>query len=146
MLHYCLFYTSSFTMVISLLKYLIIVHDDKLRHHKERITTIFFWVNILHPIFQIAIQLLLVPEFYADYGGWTTINKCLGKTNYNRTTFYSMCEFNVAPEHNFIKYTLYLLRSAICKTQVILFYMIGFNLPDAFFYCSIFRHMKRYAR
>ena len=141
--HYGLYYTSGHTMIIALLKYLIIVHDDKFRHRKETIKTIFFWVNLLYPIFQIAIQLLLVPDFYAEYGGWDTINTCLGKKNYTRTTFYSLCEFDVAPEQNLLEYSLILLRSTICKSQVVLLYMITFNLPDAFFYCSIFRHMKR---
>ena len=69
-IHYTLLYNGGHSMIISMMKYLIIVHDSKFRFHKENLQRAFCYINILHPVLFIAVHLILVPDFYVIYGGF----------------------------------------------------------------------------
>lgn len=84
-IHYTLLYNGGHSLIISTMKYIIIVHDSKFRTHKEKVKTIFFYLNILHPVVFISIHLLLVPDFYVVYGGIASANRCLGHSNLSKT-------------------------------------------------------------
>ena len=142
-IHYTILYNGGHSMTVSMLKYFVIVHHDKFRHHKEKLKQIFFWINILHPILFIILHLLLVPHFYKIYTGFSSINKCLGKTKDNNSKWWSLCALTVPSESIATSYPMYILKSSTCKVQVVLIYIIMYNVFDMFFYCRIFSHMRR---
>ena len=141
--HFTLLYNGGHSMIISLIKYCIIVHDDQFRHLKDELKRAFFWINIFLPFIQVALQVLLVPDFYLVYGGWEPINKCLGDVKYSKSTWWVMCDFDAPPKVYSLQYIAYVIRKCVCKSQVIFIYMIGFNILDMFFYCRIFATMRR---
>ena len=142
-IHYTLLYNGGHSMIISMMKYLIIVHDSKFRMYKEHLKTAFFWINILHPILFIAVHLILVPDFYVVYGGFASINRCLGKSNYNKTKWWSLCDFSVPIENTTTSNAIAFMKEYICKGQVIFIYVIAYNLMDILFYCKTFSYMRR---
>ena len=142
-IHYTLLYNGGHSMIISMMKYLIIVHDSKFRFHKENLQTAFFYINILHPVLFIAVHLILVPDFYVVYGGFASINRCLGKSNLNKTKWWSLCDFSAPIENTATSNAIAFIKEYICKGQVILIYVIAYNLMDIFFYCKTFAYMRR---
>ena len=141
--HYWFLYITQHSMIISMLKYFIIVQDKKLRLYKDQIKTTFLWINILHPILQISLQLSLNPGFFLEYGGYKYINRCLGQHGLYKTTFLSMCDSAEPLENSFIDNMAYILKLGVCKVQVLLLYIIAFNFLDMIFYCRIFTYMRR---
>lgn len=142
-IHYKMLYNGGYSTVISILKYLIIVHDTRFREHKDFLKTAFVWIAILHPLFGIALHLILVPDFYIVYGGIASINNCLGKSNYNKTKWWSVCEFGDPLEINENLIVLTFVKEIICKAQVIFVYLIASNVMDILFYCQTFAYMRR---
>ena len=143
-LHYGLLYILTHSMVIAALKYSIIVHTDVRKiSSKERLKETFFWINLLHPIFSMVLFLLLTPDFYVQYGGFTTINVCLGNPNMNKTTFLDLCEFTAPSNKYTFYYLVYICKRIICIAQALSVYFIGFNFFDMLFYCRTFSYMRR---
>ena len=144
-IHYSLLFNGGQSAVVSIMKYLILVHDDKFVHRKEELKTAFFWINILHPIFYIILHIILVPDFYVVYGGFSSVNTCLGKTkmDYEKTKWWQLCNFDDELENQSTSYTVFVLKSLVCKTQVILIYVVQYNFLEIFFYTRIFSKMKR---
>ena len=141
--HYTMLYLSGHSMVISMMKYFIIVYDENVRNLKDRLKIGFFWLNIFHPILNIVLQTTLNPDYIFQYDGYPRINKCLGNLNLTKITWYSMCEFNKPLEKTSVEYAIYIFKWSICTGQVVLMLSITLNLFDMFFYHRIFSYMKR---
>ena len=140
-IHYSMLFNGGQSAVVSIMKYFILVHDEKFMHRKEEVKTTFFWINILHPVFYIIMHIILVPDFYIIYGGISSVNTCLGTTrlDYNKTRWWQLCDFDT----DNVSYALFVLKSLACKTQVISIYIIQYNFLEIFFYNRIFSKMKR---
>ena len=143
-LHYGLRYTIAHSMVISMLKYFVIVRPEAITVRlKEKLKAIFFWINLLHPIVDISIHLVLTPDFYVQYGGFATANKCLGNPNLTKKNVFQMCSFIAPTDKYSLANFLYVLKRTICIGQAIYMYIVAFNIFDIIFYTTIFQHMKR---
>lgn len=54
MVYYGVLYLTGHSLIVAIMKYVIIVHWQKVRDFgKSRIKELFFWLNFLHPIFMI---------------------------------------------------------------------------------------------
>ena len=143
MLQYSAYYLMGHSMIISMLKYVIVVYDEKIRQVKDEVKRIFFWINIFHPALQIALQIGLNYDYFYESDVFLVINHCLRKSNLTKTTWYSMCEFAKPVQYSSTGYVLYIFRRTICTTQVVLLWTIAFNVFEIFFYCRIFSYMRR---
>ena len=150
--HYGVLYMSSHTLVIAILKYILIVWWQKsLEIGKEKIKSLFFWINFLHPIFTILLEVLIRPDFFVVYDGYAYSDRCLGdpKNNLNGngnrtlTKLHNICKIETPAETNYINYILHLMKVSSCWTQVVFFYMTLWNLLEAVIYCLIFKFMRR---
>ena len=57
-------YTIGHSMIVSILKYILIVHWKKSRDFgKENVKKVFFWINIFYSFFMIIIHLIIEPDF-----------------------------------------------------------------------------------
>ena len=142
-LYYSMLYLSGHSMSISMMKYVIIVYEEKFRHKKDEIKRMFFWINIVHPFVQVVIKMVLNPYYFHEFEGHFIINDCLRKSNVTKTTFYSMCDFAKPMQSSFFEYFVYIFKQTICTIQVVLLISIAFNFFDMFFYSKIFSHMRR---
>ena len=138
---YTKLYITGHSMMISMLKYVIIVFDEKIRNKKEEIKNRFFWINIFCPVVQIAIQMVLSLSFYPNLDrvdGFLVINKCLVHSNP-----FSTCDFAKPMQNSSTEYVIYVIRRTICTGQIVLLFGIALNVLDMFFYCRIFSYMRR---
>ena len=146
-------YTAGHSMIISLLKYIVIVHWKGVRRFgQEKVKQLFFWINLVYPCVMIAIQLLIRPDFFMIYDGFKRTDQCLGDPNNNwgpnsnrtQIKMHTICEILVEPPHDhYFAYTIYVLRICICWTQVVFIYSVIWNLPEILVYNRIFAFMRR---
>ena len=147
-------YISGHSLMISILKYTLIVHWEKVEDYgKEKVKTIFFWMNILHPIIMMTIHLILRPDHYVVWDAFSQVDRCLGdpKNNWgqgngNRSQMklHSLCiAIPEPPLDNYFEYAMYLLRSSVCWIQIIVHYLILWNIIELFVYGKTFWFMRR---
>ena len=143
------FYMSAHSLIVAVLKYIIIIHWKKFG--KYTLKELFFFLNFLHPIFTITIQLIIRPDFFWAWDGYAQIDRCLGDpknnwgpgNNKSQTKLHNICDIAEPPEEDYFDYTVYTSRWGTCWIQVICLYLITFNLFDILIYCRIFIFMKR---
>ena len=136
-------YLSRYSALIAILKYIIIVHDEKTRHFgREKILQIFFWINLLHPTIEIALQLIVRPDFLWAYGGLQQINNCLGNPG-NPIRLHTLCDFTEPLQKYSFEYMFYILKYVICWLHVVIIYVFIWNLVDVLLYCKIFAYARR---
>ena len=141
--YYLLLYIVGHSMIIALMKYVVIVCDEKIRNFgRERVKEIFFWIDFLHPSIQIAALLIARIDFVSVYGGFTTVNKCLGEAK-NTTTLLSLCNSIESIQDHDFEYTLYIFKKTICLLHTIVGYCVTWNILDVFFYWLIFSYACR---
>ena len=150
--HYSGLYISAHTLMIAVLKYILIVQWKRAyQMGKEKIIRFFFWLNFLHPILTILLEVLIRPDFFVAYDGYAYSDRCLGdpKNNLNGngnrtlTKLHNICKIETPAETNYINYILHLMKVSSCWTQVVFFYMTLWNLLEAVIYCLIFKFMRR---
>ena len=84
MVHYANLYHIGHSLIVSILKYIIIVKWEKLTNFKEKkLKEVFFWLNFLHPIIGLAFHFLVRSDFIYAYTGSTPSNRCLGEADYD---------------------------------------------------------------
>ena len=150
--HYGNLYTLGHSLIVSVLKYAIINHSMRTRNFgKEKLIEIFFWINFLHPLFTILLQLIIRPDFFVAYDAMSQIDRCLGDpknmwelgTNKSFTKLHNLCEFVPPPDKNQIEYFIYVCRTFFCWFHVVFQYLIVWNIFEMVFYFQIFRFMNR---
>ena len=129
-IHFAMLYNVGHSMIISLMKYFVIVHDETTRPYKEKILNFFFWFNILHPSISIILHVVVIPEFYVVYGGLEQINTCLGNPEVNKTNLFSVCDIIEPPTDDTLANSIYIIRWLVCNLQAIVTYIVAFNLFD----------------
>jgi hypothetical protein len=147
------FYTGAHSMIVSLLKYILIVHWKRSRDFgKDKVKTSFFWINIFFAGVMICIHLFIRPDLFVISNGYARIDRCLGDPNNNWSTnstrnkmfMNTVCETLVAPSHDdYFAYAIYILRNCICYPQVVFEYIMMFNVLEIVVYCRIFAFMRR---
>ena len=149
--YYLNLYTMGHSLVLSILKYIIIVHSDKtLKYGKDKIIEIFFWLNFLHPSLMIIFQLIIRPNFFWAHDGMAQIDRCLGDPKHNWESgsnkslnkIHNLCYFQEPNNDNYLEYIIYICRTLGCGLSVVVFYFVLWNIFELFFYCKIFRFMR----
>ena len=149
---YGLLYMVGHTLIVSTMKYVLIVLWEKVRlFGKDKVVHMFVWINFLHPIVTILLWLSVRPDFFWAYDGISQFDRCLGdpKNNYgpnsNRSLakLHNLCDFVEPQQGNYREYIGYFYRMTICGFNVGSFYLIVWNIFEIIFYCLIFRFMHR---
>lgn len=152
-MHYGNLYTVGHSMIVSLLKFTLIVYWKKARDFgNAKIKEIFFWLNWSTPLISMLIYVMLKPDFYWIYDGYSRIDRCLGDPNgnwskdSNRTQIkaHTICTlFEAPPDDEPIAYTLYIIRSTICWMHIGSLYLSLWNFFEILSYCRIFAFMRK---
>ena len=152
---YGVLYIYGHSLIVSIMKYVIIVHWEMSRDiGRDKICGIFFLVNFLHPLITITLWLIIRPDFFWDYDMGKQIDMCLGDpknnwephSNKSLTKLHNLCDFTVSSPEHFLEHTLYIFRTLMCGVNVGLYYLVLWNFFEILFYCVIFRFMHRYNR
>jgi hypothetical protein len=140
-------------MIVSLLKYILIVHWKRSRDFgKDKVKTTFFWINIFYAGVMICIHLFIRPDFFWIYARFARVDRCLGDPNSNwgtnstRTQYKlnTICEMLVKPpDDDYFAYTIYIIRSFVCYPQVVFEYFVTWNVLEMVVYCRLFAIMRR---
>ena len=144
--YYCFYSIVTHSLIISLMKYLYIVHHVKLSKLNEE--TLQFWflvINIMHPLF------LTISNIVAsDWGSNTSLNTCFAQVEENPDSHETLEEPTKKPFLCILwnSYTedldaSYVLRRCLCFVRSVVNVIINSNILEGFFYFSIFRKMKR---
>ena len=142
--HYCIV---AYSLLISILKYILIVHHAKtFEWGKDIIQKCFFFANLLHPFF-----LAIVHVITSDWESYSSINSCFGQTGdilkeYN-TSSSNIRKFLVCPSKKSKEdsngYAYYVTEQFVCILVSIVNLIFNSNLLEGFFYYKIFKKMKR---
>ena len=139
------------SLLIAVMKYMFIVHHEKMMRLGERnAQKMFMCVNLIVPLVLTTIT-GVTKHFYA----LSTLTSCFGmreeideiRTKYNtwdkNIERYFLCNLNTTEKDILDAYTLYVIKQCLCAFKSIVVLLINTNIPEAFFYYKIFRKMKR---
>ena len=144
--YYCFYSIVTHSMVISVIKYLYIVHFQKVcKWNETRLLYCFFFINILHPLF-----LTIANVAASDWGSNTSLNSCFGTMEEEPGKYNSsvdaiekpfLCVFqNSNSEDVDASYTF---KRWLCYIRTIVNILINSNVIEGYFYFKIFRKMRR---
>lgn len=152
-IYYGILYITTHSLVVSVMKYFIIVRWQEVSNFgREKVIDFFFWVNLLHPAFTIALHLIIRPDFFWAFDGFANINRCLGEENqemmknnsrHKILTFDFCDDFIETHSESYVWYLINLARTTICGAQIIVLYLSAWNILEIFIYCLIFQFLKR---
>ena len=143
---------SGHTFIIAVMKYVMIVHHEKVRSiGKEKTKRIFLVINVLYPIYMFCIFNIFNPNFLFIYGHISAANRCLGESEIssaldpNKTALklHDMCKIAEPVQLWSLMKFLQLGRSIVCWFHIVLIYLFFWNILEAFFYFFVFRFMWR---
>ena len=139
----------SHSFLISLMKYVMIVFQQEIAAFgKTKMKSIFFWFNILYPIYLNGMVTLARPDYLVVYDGINQANRCLGRTdvykNENYTKLLDLCLNIPEPRQRMsFDYVVYIGRTSVCWFHIILFLLNFTNVLEIFIYYQIFKYIKR---
>ena len=130
------------SFISALMRYLFIVHQEWVqRHGKDRIKRIFLIITLCMPI------VITAWDTCDDFAPFPFISRCRGIDHRNFLStlpdlkdFKAPCEDTDAIESLTVSRVI---RKISCITKVILFALLGLNIPEGLIYYAIFLHMKR---
>ena len=142
-------HTIGHSFIISMLKYVVIIHYQKFS--KEKVKTLFFWINLLVGTTLVSIFSLAQPQFIFLYDGISQSNRCLGKNETissldNSTSAIKLtdiCSISESFEHVSFGYVYYIFRKTICWANIVFVYLNAWNILEMFVYCTIFSFIHR---
>ena len=147
-------HTTGHSVLISLIKYVVIVHyqGNITSTKKEKVKTIFFWINAVYPFLVFAICNMIRPDFIFIYDGVSSANRCLGKSEIlssldNSSSIFKLhhiCNIRAPNDLVSFEYLVFIVKTSICWIHIILFYGNVWNLTEIIVYINIFRFMRRY--
>ena len=142
---YCYYAITSHTLLVAVMKFIFIVHLEKvIAFGKEKVKLIFLLINLCLPLFWTTLAILSYEN-----NSTPSINTCFQQLVLSTNTTSSgtiktiFCEFGHQAkvwEHGYI---LYIIKRCCCIFLEIVYVAISSNLPEAFFYYKIFRKMRR---
>ena len=151
--YYGTLYITTHSLVVSVMKYFIIVRWQEVENYgREKVILFFFWVNILHPAFTIALHLIIRPDFFWAHDGFGQIDKCLGEeyletkknnSNHKVLTLDFCDDFFETDSESYFWDLIALVRTIACGVQIIFLYLSAWNVFEIFFYFLIFQFLKR---
>ena len=141
--HFLIVYLGSHSSIIAAMKYVVIVHEEKIRRFKSKIKDAFFVLNFLNPVMNILLMILLIPNFFVLYEGLSHINRCFGNQKQNYTSMFFMCDLIEPREIYSVEGVFNVMKWIICKLQVTLGYLAFLNVLDVVFYFQTFSFMRK---
>ena len=148
--YYCFYSIVANSLIVSIMKYLFIVHEIKPSSDQgSKIKSVFFFINLLHPLFLTLSNILM-----SDWGTNSSVKKCFGATLTNSMHFSSvsnivedkekpfLCIFDL-PNTNMSDVDIYFIaKQTLCIIRTIVNLAVNTNLLEIFFYYNIFRKMR----
>ena len=150
--HYLGLYMSGHSLIVAIMKYVWNVQWRKVRSiGNEKIKTFFFFVNFLHPMCTISFWLITRPDFFVAWDAFSQIDRCLGdpkgnwdpESNRTQTKLHNLCNFKPPNDKHHFEYFIYICRTGCCWLQIVVHYLIIWNVFEIIFYCSTFWFMRR---
>ena len=133
------------SLVISMLKYIFIVHSLKARTYGEdKIKNYFFWGNVISPLL-LAIVALLTSDMKAR----PSLISCFGDTQETLTQNSATSSepgnfvFNTSTNREDYNIVVFYVIQFLYIFRIVFNCVIATNLPEGFLYYKIFKKMKR---
>ena len=137
------------SLLISIMKYLWIVHHEKARTiGDEKLTKGFFWFNLIHAL------MLTVPTIaLLDFESSHALVHCFGleeeiSQRYNSSSAkverMFMCKLRSENNDDGANYTSYVLMQGFCGIKMVYTTFVMSNIWEGVFYYKIFNKMKEY--
>lgn len=145
-------YVTGHSLIISLMKYVIIVQYEKVMNvGQDKVKQIFLWIKVFYPIYIFAIFNIVRPDFLLIYDGISQANRCLGKSdmvssldsNRSAIKLHNICDVTEPLRQVSFEYVVFICRQGICWLHVIIVYSNAWNLIEIVIYCKIFGFMRR---
>ena len=140
-------YIISHSLIISLMKYCIIVFQDKVRAvGKHRVETLFLFLDILYPTMVFGILRLIKKdnEFPSDPFEEVFFHQnSITNTNKTIVKLFDACLFDESFHEISIPIIFHIFRTALCWILAISIFLNSINILEVFFYYKIFRYMNR---
>ena len=136
------------SFVVSLMKYFIIVHYEKVtRFGEERFERVLFLTTMIHPL------LLSIPTvLFYDFETFSAVTGCFGlkekvleqynTSNGNMERMF-LCKLNDGNNQDAISYVLYILKQCFCAVKLVWVLIFSCNIVEGFLYYKIFKKMRR---
>ena len=136
------------SLVISFMKYVLIVHCLKVRNYgEEKVKLLFFWINLIHPF------LLTIPTIWLfDFESYSSVTTCLGlrdqllerynKSNGNIERMF-MCKLANGVRDEIDAPFSYAITQGFCAVKMVWILLLSCNIAEGYFYFQIFRKMSR---
>ena len=140
---YLIIYLGTHSTIIAAMKYVVIVHEEKIRTFKSKVKEAFFVLNFSYPIMSIILSLLLMPNFFVMYGGHSHVERCFGSQKGNYSSMFFLCDLIEHRQDNSVKGVFNTTKWIICKAQVIFSYLTLLNILDVIIYCRTFSFMRK---
>ena len=136
------------SLLIAVMKYMFIVHDERMVKLGERkAQRIFMGINLIVPFILATISCIT-----KDFDSYSELTSCFGMTEQLKTQYntweknmqkFFLCNFNTNEKEISDAYTLYVIKQCFCVSKSTIVMLINTNFPEAFFYYKIFDKMKR---
>ena len=151
-------YVVGHSLIISMLKYIMVVHWEKVRDWgNSKFVTVCSGIDVLHPILTILIWLSIRPDFFRAYDGMAQIDRCLGDPkdvwnsaydellpNKSLAKIHNLCQFAGTTQSSTVELAIHVFKTILCWTIVAWTYLTSFNILEIFAYCLTFRYISRY--
>ena len=136
------------SLVVSLMKYVFIVHHRRVMEFgEEKTKNVFFWINILH-----ILSLTIPTIYFFDFEAFLSIVSCFDLKEqlvetYNSSTGNKermfMCKLNIGENEKLDSPNFYNAQQGFCAVKMIWVLAFSCNIPESYFYFTIFRQMRR---
>ena len=146
---YCPYIVAFHSLIVSSMKYIFIVHHQKvLRYGEDKIKEIFFWINLIHPF---LLGIATVSLF--DFESFRSLILCfdlqdqlLERYNSTRGNLERMflCKLASFDGEDPYAHIAYVFTQGFCVIKMVYTILLSSNIPEAYFYYTIFKKMKRY--
>ena len=137
-----------YSLVVSIMKYVFIVHQQKaIGIGEDLIKRWFFWFNLIHPLV-IAISTVLLFDFET----FASLIKCFKLEQKVAQRYDSptgslerlfLCKLRSSERDMEEGNAIYIFTQTFCAFKMIYFLILSSNIPEAFFYYKIFKEMRR---
>ena len=149
--YYCFYSIVANSLVISIMKYLFIVHQILPSSEKgSKIKSLFIFIYLLHPLFLTTCNILT-----SDWGTFSSVEKCIIYTsnnssdhkiahdglNHDEKSFLCILEIPNTKLNDMDIH--FIARQIVCVLRTIVNFSANTNLLEVFFYYKIFRKMRR---
>ena len=149
--YYCFYSIVANSLIISIMKYLFIVHQILPSSEKgSKIKSVSIFIYLLHPLFLTICNILA-----SDWGTFSSVEKCFSDNSNSSSNHNAapdglshdeksfLCILDIPRTHMNDMDIHYLGRQIVCIIRTIVNLSANTNMLEVFFYYKIFRKMRR---